>query len=232
LHHNHGWQWEKYQVLTCSLAPWTGPQGNSAEPLHTSLAQQLNHCLCLQCWKMDERNATSAEINQFVTLWTLIRHINFTDQEDGIEWRFKANGQYSTKLAYTIQFAGSFGEHEWNKMWRAKLENKCKFFSWLLLQNKLWTADRLIKHGAIANPIYQLCHAYPESVIHMMAQCLYSRLVWTTLSSWLGTDLQPPSTRNYRRFKSWWHAMTVAGGHGNEAVRVRMQKLIYTVWNI
>jgi hypothetical protein len=26
--------------------------------------------------------------------------------------------------------------------------------------------------------------------------------------------------------------MTVAGGHGNEAVQVRMQKLIYTVWNI
>jgi hypothetical protein len=96
---------------------------------------------------MDERNATSAEINQFVTLWTLIRHINFTDQEDGIEWRFKANGQYSTKLAYTIQFAGSFGEHEWNKMWRAKVENKCKFFPWLLLQNKLWTADQTRCHS-------------------------------------------------------------------------------------
>jgi hypothetical protein len=135
-------------------------------------------------------------------------------------WRFTSNGKYSTKSAYAIQFAGSFPDYEWSKMWKAKVGSKCKFFSWLLLQNKLWTADRLIKHGGTANPICQLCHAHPESTIHMMAQCSYSRLVWTALSTWLRTDLKNPPTGSYRCFKSWWRAMIVAGAHGNEAVQV------------
>jgi hypothetical protein len=76
-----------------------------------------------------QRIDTSVEVNQFMALWTGINQTSLTDQEDAIQWRFTANGSYSTKSAYVIQFAGSYPEYEWNKMWTAKAENKCKFFS-------------------------------------------------------------------------------------------------------
>jgi hypothetical protein len=37
-----------------------------------------------------------------------------------------------------------------------------KFFSWLILQNKLRTADRIIKNGEQTNPICQLGHVDEE----------------------------------------------------------------------
>jgi hypothetical protein len=37
--------------------------------------------------------------------------------------------------------------------------DECMAFSWLVLQNKLWTADRILRHGGQANAICQLCCA-------------------------------------------------------------------------
>jgi hypothetical protein len=90
---------------------------------------------------------------------------------------------YNTKTSYDIQFTGSFTDFEWNKVWEARVEPKCKFFTWLLIQNWLWSAGRVIKHGGQANPIYQLCRAQPESIMHMIAQCAYSKSVWAALST-------------------------------------------------
>jgi hypothetical protein len=144
----------------------------------------------------------------------LINQAHLTDQSDAIHWRFTADGNYSTKSAYDAQFAGSYPDFKWKQLWHAKVENKCKFYSWLLVQNKLWTADRLNKYGGDVNPICQLCCTQPESALHMIAQFSYSRSVWLTLSSWMGTDLHAPPSTNFRRFQSWWSAMLSSGIHG------------------
>jgi hypothetical protein len=108
--------------------------------------------------------------NQLVGLWSLTNQVHLTGQQDSIQWNFKADGQYSTKSAYEAQFAGAFPDFEWKQMWHAKVENKCKFHSWPLLQKKLWTADRLSKYGGDADIICQLCRTQPESVLHMVTQ--------------------------------------------------------------
>jgi hypothetical protein len=55
--------------------------------------------------------------------------VSLTVQDDEISWRFSANGTYSTKSAYIIQFVGSFADFSWADLWKAKAENKCKFLS-------------------------------------------------------------------------------------------------------
>jgi hypothetical protein len=122
----------------------------------------------------------------------------------------------TTKSAYEVQFLRSYPGFEWEHQWKAQVENKCKFHSWLLIQNKLWTADRLIKYGANANPACQLCRSQPESILHVVAQCSYSRTVWIILSRWLGTDLHNIPAAHLRRLQAWWRATLASGSNGNQ----------------
>jgi hypothetical protein len=89
-----------------------------------------------------------------------------------------------------VQFHGSFADFEWGQLWSAKAENTCKVFAWLVLQNRLWKADR-IKHGGQANAICQLCRSSAKSALHMIATCSYSVRVWRGLESWLSVAIQP-----------------------------------------
>jgi hypothetical protein len=70
--------------------------------------------------------------------------------------------------------------------------NTCKFFYWFIIQNKIWTADRISRHGGTPNNICTLCHTKPETALHMMAECAYSKAIWSTLSPWIGTVFQKP----------------------------------------
>jgi hypothetical protein len=40
------------------------------------------------------------EVNQFVTLWNMLRQVQLTDQRDEIAWRFSTSGSYTTHSAY------------------------------------------------------------------------------------------------------------------------------------
>jgi hypothetical protein len=87
---------------------------------------------------MDQRNGTPArteEIHQFVALWQQLHSFHLTDGDDEIVGKFSSNGSYSSRSAYKIQFVGTFPYFEWTHIWQAKVENKCKVFSWLILQN-------------------------------------------------------------------------------------------------
>jgi hypothetical protein len=122
----------------------------------------------------------------------------------------------------------SFADFEWAALWKSKVE----FFCWLILQNKLWTADRITKYGGTTNTVCQLCLTKNESALHMMAKCSYSKTIWTALASWIGTHFRPPPRRNYRRLQTWWRNLLRRGGPNAVERRDRMQKVIYTAWNI
>jgi hypothetical protein len=104
-----------------------------------------------------------------------------------------------------------------------------RFFSWLILQNKLWTADPIIKHGGQANSNCQLCYAHPETALHLIAQCAYSRNIWHLLADWSGLQCQSPSYFRYRRLKTWWRSMIMQGIQGQRDQQDRLQKFVYIV---
>jgi hypothetical protein len=81
------------------------------------------------------RISTAEEMRQFVRLWTIVHHIQLTDAEDTVTWCFTSSGSYTA--ANLTLFNGSFSDYKWNKLWAAKVENKCKMFGWLILQNKV-----------------------------------------------------------------------------------------------
>jgi hypothetical protein len=83
------------------------------------------------------RISTTEEIQQFVALWQQLRAFDLSDREDEIAWKFSSTSSYSSKSAYKMQYAGTFPDFEWAEIWNTKVENKCRFFSWLILQNRL-----------------------------------------------------------------------------------------------
>lgn len=118
------------------------------------------------------RIAAAAALHQFVDLWVRLRPTQLTDNDDAISWPLTADDNYSAASDYDIQFVGAKTDGRWNQVWKAKVENKCRFFTWLLLQCKLATVDRIIKRGGLLDPFCCLCRSQNESNttrLHMVA---------------------------------------------------------------
>ena len=106
------------------------------------------------------------------------------------------------------------------------VQNKCRFFIWLLLQLKLPTADRIIKRGGQTNPICPLCRTTAESHIHMFANCTYTTAVWQRIAQWSDLQIPPQNAVSMRR---WWRSVTRAAAVNQDE---NMQVIIYTIWNV
>lgn len=78
-----------------------------------------------------------------------------------------------------------------------------KFFLWLAIKNRCWTADRLTKRGLDHPDKCPLCDQEEETVQHLLTSCVVARLVWFTLLNLLQrTDSVP--RQNERSFADWW----------------------------
>jgi hypothetical protein len=133
-----------------------------------------------------------------------------------------------------MQFEGSFADYDWNKWWHTKAEGKCLFFCWLILQNKVWTGDRINKHGGNADPVCKLCFTHQETALHMLVQCPFAKADGLALlhGYWLGINTLPDTASGYRRRQEWWRQMSMTGNQGNQECKKCEQKMIYTAWHI
>jgi len=71
--------------------------------------------------------SNASEIAEFVGLWDSVQSVVFTEEPDQITWKWTPNGQYTSKSAYDIQFAGSFCTFASSAIWQAKAEGKHHF---------------------------------------------------------------------------------------------------------
>jgi hypothetical protein len=67
--------------------------------------------------------------------------------EDDIKWKLAGSGQYSAASAYKLQFFGLMELNMNTLVWMPWATPKAKNHTWLAIQNRLWTADRLRKRG-------------------------------------------------------------------------------------
>ena len=84
-----------------------------------------------------------------------------------------ADGEYTAKSAYGIQFQGSFSKLRILSIWKAKAEPKYKFFKWTLLHKKILTANNLIKRNWSNDLICKLCNIDPETPTHLCKDCVF-----------------------------------------------------------
>ena len=135
-----------------------------------------------------------------------MQQVLLNDREDEITWICTSNGCYSAKLAYNIQFITRIAMPQLGLVWKLKAEPKTRFFIWTLLENRLWTADRLANQGGPHNDSCSTCDQLPESAHHLLLGCPFAKEIWESFAS-----LQFETTAaalSATSIQSWWMATT------------------------
>jgi len=183
-----------------------------------------NHNWTRGLWRM----SSALEMAEFVMLWNLVQDTQLSMQQDEIRWCWTADGQYTAQSAYKAQFCGSYCTFDSHAIWKAKVEDKHRFFAWLLVQCKLLTADKLIKRNWPCNPICPLCDQLEETAEHMCLHCVFAQEVWLLVSNWTEGQVKLPVPGT--TIQEWWN--NSMQGLGKKDKQRMAALMIYTSWNV
>jgi hypothetical protein len=101
---------------------------------------------------------TNDRLTSFVLLWTLVQSATLQPgTEDTIKWKLTKSGVYTAASAYKAQFLGCTTTPPINSIWKTWAPPKCKFFAWLITQNRVWSTNRLAARWWPHNDSYVLC---------------------------------------------------------------------------
>jgi len=186
--------------------------------------QLVNQNWTRSLWRMQ----SVEEMAEFVRLWDLIQDVHLNEAEDTITWKFTPDGQYSAKSAYEVQFRGSYCDFHQKRVWTVHAVPKHKFFTWLLIQEKILTADVMQARHWPCDPVCTLCRQSPETAIHPCLHCPYVQRVWDLVQVWTNNLIMRPETSF--SIEDWWsqemHLLT------KERRRTWAAVNMYTVWNL
>jgi len=168
------------------------------------------------------------EMADFIALWDLVQEVQLTTEEDQISWKWTADAVYTAKSAYEAQFRGSYSSFLPTAIWRAHAEGKHKFFCWLLVQEKLLTADKLQARNWQCNPLCSLCGRLPETAEHLCLHCPFAIQVWGLVSSLSANLIRVPAQGT--TIEDWW-CESLAQQPQKER-RQAAAFLMYTAWNL
>jgi len=130
-----------------------------------------------------------------------------------------------------VQFHGSINTELYTLIWKSWAPAKCKFFAWLVVQDRLWTADRLARRGWPNQRLCPLCHSTDESLGHLLAHCQYSQRIWSAVRTW--TEGQFPDPSGWASFESmsiWWRAVGKAEGMPIKAIGSLTILVTWELW--
>ena len=175
-----------------------------------------------------QRIATEEQLDQFVELWQRIQHTQLSQERDTVVWNLTANGQYSAKSAYTAQFLGKMKQPDLDAAWKIWAEGNVKFFFWLLLQNRNWTADRLRDRGWPHDDVCCLCHQEFETANHLAMHCSFAKEVWSFFTGSHSSMVQLLCQSNY--IGEWWSK--ARRGAGAEQQKKDTTTAIYIFWHV
>lgn len=118
---------------------------------------------------------TPALIDQFVKLWASLQTVQLSSLEDSVTWKQSKDGTYSAASAYEACFFGRIPRPLLAATWEVKSEGKICFFLWLLIQNRLWTADRLQARGWPHQDNCAFCDQQLENANHLFLESTYAK---------------------------------------------------------
>jgi len=143
-------------------------------------------------WRM----STADGMAEFVLLWERVQGVTFLEQPDNITWKWTANGIYSSKSTYAIQFIRSYCNFISSAIWKAKAEGKHRCFGWLFLQQKLQTTDNLMVKGIECDSMCCFCEQDLETATHLCLHCPFAQEVWFLVQTWTEGLINAPLPEN------------------------------------
>jgi hypothetical protein len=185
----------------------------------------------VDCINMDG-NFSMDHLSQFVDLWTQINNVQLDEEmEDDISWKFTENGQYSAASAYQAQFLGLVHSVMDTIVWKTWAPPKVKHHAWLVLQNRLWTADRLQNRGWPNCGLCPLCKQVTESSNHLFVHCRFTVRIWELLKQWLGLIGVNPSHWAGLSTNEWWSQLASGSSPQRKALASLLLLTVWEIWN-
>ncbi|KAM0870913.1 hypothetical protein ACQ4PT_039753 [Festuca glaucescens] len=140
---------------------------------------------------------------QFLRLWPVVQGLVLSDgEQDRFHWKFESSASFSTRSSYLACFAGRTALPAARQIWYSFAPLKYRFFSWLAVQDRCWTSDRLQRRGLPNQGFCPLCERVDECIDHLLLQCPFSRAIWFKVLRGQGLQrLMPSSTDEIRE---WW----------------------------
>jgi hypothetical protein len=120
------------------------------------------------------RNLKDIDSTPLPELFMALSNVELGENEDAITRKWTSNGQYTVASAYECQFHGATIQFPAMSIWQAMSEPKCKFFTWLVMHDRVLTANNLMKkigltittvHSACAYMKQQLNTCLPNATI-------------------------------------------------------------------
>jgi hypothetical protein len=95
---------------------------------------------------------------QFLELVDVLQQVELTQGITySVQWKWTASDDYSASTAYKAFHAGLELFPCGKTIWDTWAPGKCKIHVWLALQCRLWTADRMLRHGMNSHTTCPLC---------------------------------------------------------------------------
>jgi len=192
-------------------------QGHSiaelAPCLHNAVGSQARRCRsvaagCSQrSWVRDITGALTVQvILDYLLIWDLVESTNLQpNTPDHFLWKWTADHIFTTASAYRAFFNGQHSIAGAKILWKARAPGKCKFFGWLAIHDRCWTAERRKRRNLQQDDTCVLCCQDSEAISHLLVGCSFSRQVWYKIllrANWHAVTPHQP----YVDFADWWQA--------------------------
>ena len=142
------------------------------------------------------QHLTEENIAKFLLIWNMLRAsaiVLHPDIPNEIFLKVSSSGSYNAAPAYKLQFLGGTRSPFRSLFWKA-WASRCKFFVWLLLQDRTWCADQLLRRGWPNEYFCPLWTRNLETSMHRFWQCPGAKQIFEAglaLAGVLGAE--PPS---------------------------------------
>jgi len=136
---------------------------------------------------------SAAFLSDYLALWDLISEVVLQPEvEDSHVWRFSSDGHYSAKSAYENLFRGMVVCNPYEQIWKSWAPGKCRFFIWLVVRDRCWTADHLARRDLPHPGCCPLCDQDEEYINHLVSTCAFARKFWFFLLRRVGLQVLTP----------------------------------------
>lgn len=123
-------------------------------------------------------------------------------------------------------FIGAIQFQPWERIWKNRAPGKCKFFMWLVANNKCWTTHCLTRRGLAHLECCPLCDQVEETIDHLLVSCVFTREVWFHILQRFGLQPLSPHPDNISSNNRWASSVSRVNVRGINSI------VILVSWSI
>jgi hypothetical protein len=155
----------------------------------------VRDALANRSWVRDISGAPTAPVLcDYVQLWEKLERVQLQPaMPDRFVWKWTADGAFFIKRSMLVG-----AKH----LWHADAPPKVRFFFWVALHGRLWTAERRRHHGLQQSASCVLYVQEDKTTDHLLCSCVFAREVWyrhLLAAGWQALTLSQSET-----LANWW----------------------------